>query len=101
MTTVWLIGLILSFLGIYLFKGSRTRAIRNWNGDIIKSEKPVLKVGTTILYLIGALIPIFAIIMALAMIMFWTLSVYSEEDWTYPNSSRVSKLIEFLNKPVK
>lgn len=91
----------MNLLGIYLFKGSRTKAIKEtWNRPA-KPERPVLKVWHTILYLIGAMMPILAIIMALTMIVFWAIKVYSEEDWTYPDSSIVSKLVEFLNKPVK
>lgn len=44
MITAWIIGLILSLFGIYLFKGSRVAPKRNWSGDIIEPERPILKV---------------------------------------------------------
>lgn len=100
MITVWLIGLILSFLGIYLFKGSRIKATKKTWDNPAKPERPVLKVWHTILYLIGAQIPIIAIIMALTMILFWAVEVYGDEEWTYPNSLIASKVMKFLNKPI-
>lgn len=101
MTTVWVIGLILSLLGIYLFKGSRIKATgKTWDKPAMP-ERPVLKVWHTILYLIGALIPILAIFMAVVMIIFWAVEVYGEEDWTYPSSSMASKVMTLLNKPIK
>lgn len=101
MITAWLIGLILSLLGIYLFKGSRLAPKRNWSGDIIEPERPVLKVWSTFLFILGALVPILNIIMAIVMVVFWAICVYGEECWLCNENSIANKIVQFLNKPIK
>lgn len=101
MTTVWLIGLILSLLGIYLFKGSRVKATEGTWDKPAKPERPVLRVWHAILYLIGALIPVFGITMALVMIVFWAIEVYGDEYWTYPETSIANKIVQFFNKSIQ
>lgn len=101
MIVAWLIGLILSLLGIYLFKGSRVKAVkRNW-GEVIKPERPVLKVWNTFLFILGALVPILNIIMAGVMISFWAMAVYNEKDWLYKEGTIVDKFVKLLNKPIE
>lgn len=97
MMIVWVIGLILSFLGIYLFKNSRIKATR---GYYAKPERPVLKVWSLLLFILGALVPILNIIMGLVMIIRWTIFVYRDEDWSYKEGSVADKVIKFLNKSV-
>lgn len=97
MIVAWIIGLILSLWGIYLFKGSRIKASNGWCKPA-KPERPVLRVWSAILYFMGAIIPIFNIIMALVMIIWWGIAVYGDEDWKY---TRSAWFISLLNKPIK
>ena len=90
MIVTLVIGLILSLLGIYLFKGSRTR-----------SGEPILRVWSLLLYFLGALMRLFNILMGIVMIVYWSISVYGDRDWTYPEKSIVNKIAQFLNKSVK
>lgn len=101
MTIEWVIGLILSLLGIYLFKGSRIEASSSTWDKPAKPERPVLKVWSMFLFILGALVPIFNIIMAIAMIMFWAICVYGEECWLCNENSIANKIVQFLNKPIK
>lgn len=102
MTTAWIIGLILSFLGIYLFKGSRLPAQKGYYGQIdMKPIRPVLKVWSLVLYILGALIPIFNILMGLVMIVWWAAAVYGDESWEYSETSVAHKVMQFLNKSIK
>lgn len=101
MITAWLVGLILSLLGIYLFKGSRVKAVKNSWGEVIRPEKPVLRVWSTFLFILGALVPIFNIFMAGVMIVFWVISVYSEKDWLYKEGTIADKFVKLLNKPIE
>lgn len=100
MITAWIIGLILSLFGIYLFKGSRLAPKRNWSGDIIEPERPVLKVWSAFLFILGASVPIFNIIMAGCIIIVWAVSVYNEKDWLYKEGTIVDKFVKLLNKPI-
>lgn len=101
MTIAWLIGLILSLLGIYLFKGSRVKAVKRSWGEVIRPERPVLKVWSTFLFILGALVPILNIIMAGVMISFWAMAVYNEKDWLYKEGTIVDKFVKLLNKPIE
>lgn len=101
MIVAWLIGLILSLLGIYLFKGSRIKAVKMSWGEVIEPERPVLKVWSTFLFILGALVPIFNIIMAGVMIIFWATSVYNEKNWLYKEGTIVDKFVKLLNKPIE
>lgn len=101
MMTVWIIGLILSFLGIYLFKGSRTQDIKKtWNNPP-EPGKQILRVWSLLLYVLGAVIPIFNILMGLMMIIYWAMSVYGDKCWVYSESSIANKIMLFLNKPIR
>lgn len=92
----WVIGVVLSFLGIYLYKGSRLSVVnRSWE------NKTVLRMWSLILFLIGSLIPFFNIAMAIIMVIWWVISVYVEEFWVYPKDSAANRFIQFLNKPIK
>jgi Co/Zn/Cd efflux system component len=101
MMIVWIIGLILSFLGIYLFKNSRHEACgKTWEHPALP-ERPVLKVWSLFLFILGALIPIINIIMAIVMIIWWAIAVYGEEEWLFKENSIADKFMKFLSKPVK
>ena len=100
MTIVWVIGLILSLLGIYLFKGSRVKAPKSYWGEKSKPERPVLKIWSLALYIMGALLPIFSIFMGTTMIVVWMVNVYGENSWIIKNGSIIDKVVWFLNKPV-
>ncbi len=98
MTIAWVIGLILSFLGILLFKNSRIKATEQiW--DI--PEEPILKVWSILLLILGGLLPVFNIFMGLAMIIWWAVSVYSEGDWVCKEDSLENRIAQLLNKPIK
>lgn len=101
MTIAWVIGLILSFLGIYLFKGSRVKTVKSRWGDTIRPERPVLKVWSISLFILGALVPIINIIMAGIMIFIWAMNVYRDEDWLYKENTIVDKFVKLLNKPIE
>lgn len=92
MIIAWIIGLVLSILGIWFLKGSRTNP--RWHSE----EKPVLKLWALILFIIGAIIPIINIIMGVAIIVWWAIVTYGEEDWIYTKQD--SKLFKFLNKSI-
>lgn len=93
----WIIGLILSILGISFFKNSRIKETRTW-GEI-KPERTVLKLWSLSLFIIGAVIPIFNILMGIVMIIWWAISVYGDKEWIYTKQD--SKIIKFLNKPIQ
>lgn len=101
MITAWLIGLILSLLGIYIFKGSRIKASSKTWDKPAKPERPVLKVWSIFLFILGALVPILNIIMAIVMVVFWAICVYGEECWLCNENSIANKIVQFLNKPIK
>lgn len=101
MMIAWIIGLILSLLGIYLFKGSRTPDKKDYYGKVTRPGGPILKVWSLLLYLLGALVPIFNILMGIVMIIWWAIAVYGDEDWVYSEESIANKIVQFLNKSVK
>lgn len=101
MIIAWVIGLILSFLGIYLFKGSRRPDKLDYYGQVRTPGKPILKVWSLFLCFLGAIVPILNIFMGLIMIIYWAVSVYGDEDWVYSGTSIVNKVVQFLNKPIK
>lgn len=92
MITAWIIGLILSILGIWFLKDSRTNP--RWGSE----KKPVLKLWALILFIIGAIIPIFNIFMGVIIIIWWAVVTYAEKDWIYTKQD--SKLFKFLNKSI-
>ena len=93
MTAAWIIGLILSILGIWFLKDSRTNP--RWGGE----EKPVLKLWALILFIIGAIIPIFNILIGVVIIIWWAITTYNDNYWIYTKQD--SKLFKLLNKPIK
>ncbi len=99
MTIAWVIGLILSFLGILLFKNSRIKAKDTFCGYI--PERPVLKVWSLFLFILGALLPIFNIFMGIIMIVLWGVSVYGNKDWICKDDSIENRIVQLLNKPIK
>lgn len=101
MITVWIIGLILSFLGILLFKNSRIKATRQTWDTPAKPERPVLRVWSLLLFILGALLPIFNIFMGVGMIVCWFISVYVDGDWSYKDNSFENRVVQLLNKPIK
>lgn len=101
MMTAWLIGLILSFLGIYLYKGSRTQAREGtWNKPA-EPERSILKVWSLLLCLLGAIVPILNIFMGLVMIVYWAIAVHGDETWVYPETSIANKIVQFFNKSIQ
>lgn len=98
MIIAWIIGLFLSLLGIYLLKGSRHSDKRNYYGQVVTPSKPILKVWSLLLLLLGAIMPIFNIGIGLFIIVFWYNYVYIDKDWV---CTKGSKIISFLNKPIK
>lgn len=98
MIITWIIGLILSILGIYLLKISRTRAITRY-GSVVKGEEPILKVWNLIILLLCAIMPIFNIFVGAIVITYWSISIYSDEDWKCINPFP-DKVKQFLNKPI-
>lgn len=96
MIIAWIIGLLLSLLGIWVFKNSRKITWRN--GEIIDRE-PVLKVWSLLLLLLPAIVPLVNIFEFIIMIVWWYLSVYNVHDWEFVKKD--NKLIQFLNKPIQ
>ena len=92
MIIAWIIGLILSILGISFLKNSRTNP--RWG----QKEKPILRLWAFILFIIGAALPIFNVFMGIIIIIWWAIMTYCEKDWVYTKQN--SKLIKFLNKPI-
>lgn len=92
MTIAWVIGLILSFLGIWFLKNSRVTV--SWRN---KTERPVLKMWVLLLLLIGAITPFINIIIGLATIVWWNISI-CDGDWEFTQKNH--KLLQFLNKPI-
>lgn len=99
MIIAWLIGLILSFLVIWLLKNSRVSEVRSFGNELIEPERPILKIWSLVLLVIGSLIPIINIIMGIIMFTIWAISVYCEKDWKFTKGN--NRLILLLNKPVK
>lgn len=95
MIIVWIIGLILSFLGILLFKNSRIKD--RWG----KPERPVLRVWSLLLFILGALLPVFNIFMGIVMMVYWAISVYGDGNWICKENSFENKVVQLLNKPIK
>lgn len=101
MTIAWVIGLILSFLGILLLKNSRVKANeRTWDKPA-RPERPVLKVWSLILLSLGAFVPILNLIMAFMIIVVWSICVYDIKSWLTKEDSTENKVVKFLNKPIK
>lgn len=98
MIVEWFIGLLLSFLGIWLLKNSRVKANEKTWGKPARPERPVLRVWSLALLVIGGLIPIFNIILALFVIVLWVIRVYGESNWKF--TKKDNKLLQFLNKPI-
>ena len=92
---VWVIGLILSFLGLWLLKNSRGSG--RWYSSPEK-EKPILKVWSFTLLFICSIIPILDIIAGIAMIVGFLMQ-YVEGDWEFEKKD--NWFIRFLNKPIK
>lgn len=93
MIVAWFIGIILSCLGIWLFKNSR------WNKWMNPEDKqPVLKMWVLILLMIGAVIPGLNVVVGSAVIMWWIIAV-TTGDWSFTKGD--NKLVRFLNKPIK
>lgn len=95
MIVAWLIGLILSFLGIWFLKNSRQT--QRWNNS--KGGQPILKMWILIFLLICAVFPIVNIIAGLATIIWWIIETYGDEDWEFTKND--NKIVQFLNKPIK
>lgn len=98
MIVAWFIGLLLSFLGIWLLKNSRVKANKGTWVKPARPEIPVLRIWSLALLVIGGLIPILNIILALFVIILWIISVYGDSDWEF--TKRDNKLLQFLNKPI-
>lgn len=98
---VWIIGLILSFLGILLFKKSRIKAKDGSWDRPAEPERPVLKVWSLFLFILGALLPVFNILMGIIMVVCWAISVYDDGDWICKKSSIENRIVQLLNKPIK
>lgn len=100
MIIAWVIGLILSFLGILLLKNSRIKANeRTWDQPA-RPERPVLKVWSLFLLILGALVPIFNIIMGVIIVVVWAVCVYGEKCWLGKEDSIADKIVKLLNKPI-
>lgn len=98
MIIAWVIGLLLSFLGIWFLKNSRIKANEmTWNKPA-RPERPVLKVWSLILLVIGGLVPMLNIILAPYIIIWWIIAVYGDKDWVFTKGD--NKLTQFLNKPI-
>lgn len=95
MIIVWVIGLILSFLGLWLLKNSRGSG--RWYSSPEKG-KPVLKVWSFTLLFICSIIPILGIFAGIAMIVGFLIQ-RGEGDWEFEKKD--NRFIRFLNKPVK
>lgn len=92
---VWVIGLILSFLGLWLLKNSRGSG--RWYSSPEKG-KPILKVWSFTLLFICSIIPILDIIAGIAMIVGFFIQ-YVEGSWKFEKKD--NWFIRFLNKPIK
>ena len=101
MITAWIIGLILSFLGILLFKNSRIKATKQTWDTPEKPERPILRVWSLLLFILGALLPAFNIFMGVGMIAYWSISVYGIGDWSCKDNSFENRVVQLLNKPIK
>lgn len=101
MTISWIIGLILSLLGIYLLKGSRAKADQGSWGKPARPERPVLRVWSAFLLILVALVPIINIIIGSVIIIFWTIAVYGDKFWLYKEGTIVDKFVKLLNKSIK
>lgn len=98
MRITWIIGIILTFIAIWLLKGSRrVERERAWDKPY-RPEEPILRVWSLILYILGGLIPIGNIVMAVIVIVYWAISVYGDKDWKYIRSAW---FVSLLNKPIK
>lgn len=97
MIVVWIIGLLLCFLGIWLLKNSRIPAY-TWCGEV-RPERPVLKMWVLLSLIIPAIIPIISIIEGIIVIIRWGIAVYGEGDWKFTKED--NKVLRFLNKPIK
>lgn len=94
MITAWIIGLLLSFLGIWLLKNSRHT--KSWRHS--KDGEPVLKMWVLIPLVIGSIIPGLSIIEGLSVIIWWGIEICLENDWKFTQTD--NKVVKFLNKPI-
>lgn len=99
MIVAWLIGLILSFLGIWFLKNSRTCTKKNYYGQVTCPGGPILKVWSLSLLAVGTAVPILNILVGLCTTIWWAISVYGDKDWEFTKGD--NKLIQFLNKPIE
>ena len=94
MLIAYIIGIILNLIVIYLLKGSRYPEVNN-TFEPYKPERPVLKVWSLILIIMG-FIPIFNLITAYILIMYWSLAL-NVKSLKY---TRSIKFLLWLNKPI-
>lgn len=52
-----------------------------------------------ILLIIGTIVPILNIIVGFAVIVWWVIETYCEDDWKFTQED--NKIVKFLNKPIK
>lgn len=67
---------------------------------MIRPERPILKVWSAFLFILGALIPVFNIAMAVVIVICWATAVYGGKDWMYKEGTIVDKFVKLLNKPI-
>lgn len=92
MTIVWIIGLLLCLLDIYLLKGSR---INDWH----HKNEPVLRMWHVLVIIFVGLLPIFNLLTGISILIVWIWNCPVEDDWIYVR--KPGKILTFLNKPVK
>ena len=93
MIVAWFIGVILSCLGIWLFKNSR------YNQRLsTKYKQPVLEMWALILLMVCTIIPIVNTIAGFTVIVGWTIAVITDELRFIKGDN---KLVQFLKKPIK
>lgn len=98
MIIAWIIGLLLSILGIWFLKNSRVREA-TWCGKVTRPEVPLLKVWSLTLLAISAIIPLLNIFSGVIMIIVWAVGVYGNGDWRFTKDD--NKILRFINKPIQ
>lgn len=97
MIVTWLIGFLLILYCIWLYKN--TRINNKWSDN---DKKGVMTMWQMLLYIAVGLVPILNIVVALAMIAWWCISVYNDKSWCYiKEKSHVTRVVQFLTKPVE
>lgn len=101
MIICYIIGAILSFLGIYILKNSRVLVrVGYYAGQKVIDKKPCLRMWAVILAIICNIIPFTGIVFGVV-IFITAIITFTDNEMEFLCPNRLKSITNFLNKPVK